>query len=227
MIKKINFFIKKNNTLLFTLLFNLYIIYNVKSQTTSGSYETLLLVLFLCVISNCILFIIIKKIPYFQKSVTKIFLLIAIPVGFLYIFFIPVFAGTDEPLHFFRAYQISVGETLIDSDNPKAKIPQSVLNLHYRRIKENYQPFRGFEKLEKSNKVLLPLKDSANQYSPIQYLPQIIGIKIGEIINLSPMLIVILSRILIFITWCVIIFFAYNEFRSIKYEKKINKINFE
>lgn len=205
-------FVRKNIGLILTLFFDLYAIYNLKLQLPSGSYKTLILFTGLCIISNIILLFMLKKIPKIKENFCKLFLLIAIPIGLLYIITIPIFAGTDEPLHFFRAYQISEGTISVDSDNYDTKIPENVLNLHYRKIKENYVPFRGFEKLENDNRVILPIDDAASQYSPIQYIPQILGIKIGEFLNLSPMMIVLLSRILIFSTWCILTYFSIKIF---------------
>ena len=75
------------------------------------------------------MFFIIRNISKLKDNINRVFLLISIPLGLLYVIMIPVFAGTDEPFHFFRAYQISQGTITVDNENYNTQIPKSLLNL--------------------------------------------------------------------------------------------------
>jgi len=208
-------FIKTHIGIILTIFFDFYAIFNLKAYLSKGSNKIILLFSLFCIVVNIILILVLKKIKKLNNDFSKIFLNIALPIGLLYVVLIPVFAGTDEPFHFFRAYQISQGD-IINSEDYNTKIPENLLNLHYRKIKENYLGLKGFKDLDKTSIVELPIKDTATSYSPIQYFPQIFGIKIGLIFNMNPMLIVMLSRLFVFVTWTIIIYhsikiFPYNK----------------
>ena len=61
-------------------------------------------------------------------AIEKIFLLLAVVFGFLYVFILPPFQSVDEGMHCFRAYQISQGKFLADNLNGKIgdTIPSSL-----------------------------------------------------------------------------------------------------
>ncbi len=214
--KKITFRnIKQHFPLFILIFFGIYSISYLKIKISN--IPNILFILFLIsFVFSIISYLFIKK--YIEKNapIEKIFLITSIIIGTLYVFSIPILAGTDEPAHFYRAYQVSQGVFVDNSDNYDLEIEKDLLDLHYRKIKDNYKPEVINKKLDKSDKVLLPEKDAIGSYSPLQYIPQALGIKIGLLFNINPVFTVILSRILILIVW---IIFGYKAIKIFPYNK--------
>lgn len=213
-LKKFLFIIRNNICFLILLFFNIYTISYISHRMHSAPPKFLCGFIILLILADIVYLINQNKISK-ESKIEKIFLLMTVPLGLLYVFFIPVFAGTDEPMHFFRAYQVSDGY-MIKTQEYNVMIPTSLHNLHYRTVLENYESDFLFEKLNKSDKVLMPQNNAALNYSPIQYIPQIIGIKLGLLLNFNPMIIVLLCRILSFFLW---VFIIYNAIKIFPYNK--------
>lgn len=145
-------------------------------------------------------------------KIEKIFLIESIVLGLLYLIFIPAILGTDELPHFLRPYQISVGdvvvkepelnETLIPSDF--VKFVQSGDGYAHRYSKDNI-----FKSVDYSNMENLWNGDVTSiNYSPIPYIPQLLGFYISRLLALSPLLTMYCVRFMNLIVWIALGYFA-------------------
>lgn len=140
------------------------------------------------------------------KSPEKAFVSIGLFFGILFLLVIPPFQVPDEAAHFLRAYQVSEGKIVAEKrDNATGGlIPKSLLDsvtiwnqipFHPERKATNKQFFETFNiSLKKREKLFWNFANTA-LYSPIPYLPQAIGIALGKVFYLSPIILMYLGRL--------------------------------
>lgn len=151
------------------------------------------------------------------------FLLLAAFFGFLMIFITPPALVGDEPNHFFRAYQISEG-TIVGQkiDNLSGGwLPKSVLDTNRKLVGEiemnhhikfdvnliwelRRMPFNEDEK------VFVPFHNTV-VYSPVPYIPQVVGIIIGKAFNASALGLIYFARIVNLIFFLALAYFAIKK----------------
>lgn len=141
----------------------------------------------------------------------NIYLIIALIYGVLFIFTTPPFQVPDEIGHFYRSYQISDGQ-MVASVKERwigGYFPKSLILTHRAAI-------------NKPGRIPLPLinmplndKDrtfSANIcmsfYSPVPYIPQVIGIGLGRILDTSPLKLMYMGRFMNLMTSIAIVYLA-------------------
>ena len=152
-------------------------------------------------------------------SIEKIFVLLAILFGILYVFILPPFQSVDEGMHFFRTYQISEGHLTAKKIDGKVgdEIPSSLSDFY-----DKYVPFiKNIDKKTnlsemKSNFQLQVEEDRREStqftntalYSPVYYISQITGVIAGKVAKLSLGGIYYLGRLSNLIAYCLLVFFA-------------------
>src|SRR4030095_2970885 len=138
----------------------------------------------------------------------KTFFFLSLIFGFLFLTLTPPFQVPDENVHFFRAYQFSEGN-LFGGILPKS--------LTITTSKFEYLPFHPERKVKPEvifSLLRLPLESHVksdyfrNNLSPIAYLPQVIGIELGRIFDLSPLLLMYFGRTVNLFVWIFLIFTA-------------------
>lgn len=155
---------------------------------------------------------------YTRKEITveKAFLYTVPLICILFLIFMPPIKNHDELYHWFRAYDIAEGHLLagLPNDNVpfiSAKIPNGAisvlgnnawLDFRYANIVELLN-----EKMDLKEKGYTEIATSA-VYSPIQYIPQAIGIIVSEIFLKSPILITYGARIFNMIFSLAILYYA-------------------
>lgn len=151
-------------------------------------------------------------------KVEKAFILIALIFGCMIAIITPPFQVPDEGAHFLRSFQISKGEVfeIKINNNIGGYFPNSIIDF-MNNINPGLATHPEKKQSIESIKIYLhqPLKSDANSfknintpYFPIVYLPQSIGMTIGKILNLSPMLLLYLGRLFNLIAWSLLIYFA-------------------
>jgi len=124
----------------------------------------------------------------------------------LFLLLTPPFQVPDEPVHWFRAYQISEGRltAIRKGASAGAMIPVSMLET--RRVWQQGIAFHPEVKvdLERARRTLaLPLepekrrfKDTRNvsAYAPVPYLPQALGVWLGRSLGVSPIVLLYFAR---------------------------------
>src|SRR5215471_11761173 len=118
----------------------------------------------------------------------KIFLIFSLLFGFLFLILTPPFQAPDEDIHFLRAYQFSEGH-LFGGNSPES-ITRSIAQ--FQNLPHHPEKKVGFSDIHQL--LNLPLKNNitsdyfSNTLSPLAYVPQVLGITLGRILNLSPLL---------------------------------------
>lgn len=153
---------------------------------------------------------------YLQKRkvpLEKLFLLFAIPLGILFLIFLPPGESPDEINHFKRAYAIAEGhfvsEVYDDFGHAGAELPAGFQDSLVTK------PERGAytEIIDKLSEPVSEEKgyvsyNNTSLYHPLSYLPQTIGILIGKAFGASLEVMAYLAEIVDFVIWLLLIYFA-------------------
>ena len=154
-------------------------------------------------------------------SPSKVFLFLASLFGLLLIFITPPYQVPDEPNHFFRAFQISEGHFVSMQHKGIAGgyVPKSLVTLksiykcsrmivdktvkvHLSNVKAAWR-----QKLDHSDQVFVNFVNTA-LYSPVPYVPQVVGIFIGKTFDFPPVALVYLGRFCNLIVWMCLVWGA-------------------
>lgn len=144
----------------------------------------------------------------------KLFVIIGIVFGIIFLLITPPFQIPDEASHFYRAFQVSEGQIMAEKQQNivGGLLPKSIgtTMLAYNDI-----PFHPEvkQKPEKTFALLdLPLNSqdralawfpNTSLYSPIPYLPQAVGIAIGRLFAFSPLILMYLGRFTNLLFWLI------------------------
>ncbi len=125
----------------------------------------------------------------------------------MFVFVTPPALVGDEPHHFFRAYQISEGQIIGEKrdDLSGGWIPKSVLYTNRKLVGDiEMKHHVKFDTALLSELINLPLNDEDKVferfpntviYSPIPYIPQVLGIIVGKFFNTPALVLIYLARI--------------------------------
>src|SRR5574344_1387499 len=169
-----------------------------------NSYMSRKIFLTISILINFIIFILIifvKKYKIDDKRIWILYIILAITIGIIHSIVTPLFSQSDEPVHFYRAYEISEGYVITPSHDGKLSnfFPKSFQEILYSGVNEKRE-YKRYNDIEYMISVPLNKDDQElvgdySSYNFICYLPNIIGMKLGTILNLNPYLIGILGRI--------------------------------
>ena len=162
----------------------------------------------------------------------KLFLLIGLVFGLTFVFVFPPMQSPDEQTHFYKAYQTAEFNLFPDRFTENgvvrygAQLPKSV----YDESRIFLEPVAGKPTitfntslyrdrldtpLEKS-KTKMVGNEAGNVYSPVVYTPQAAGIKLGSLLNASPLILIWLGRIANLMVWLTL---GYLALRLIPFAK--------
>jgi len=151
----------------------------------------------------------------------RVYSIIALLLGSLFLFTTPPFQVSDESGHFFRAYQISEGIWKTEV-SPKALtgayVPVSIVELWKNPTIQNLV-FREEARMTPAYTLSLlhvPLNPQVRTlapetipfYPPHLYIPQAIGIGLGRLLNLPPIVLLYLGRFCNLLGWIVLVSLA-------------------
>jgi uncharacterized membrane protein len=146
-----------------------------------------------------------------------VFLALALCAGLYMVFVTGPFQAPDEPIHFFRAYQISEGQVLGTriGDKTGGWLPEEIFN-----VTETVRgvAFHADKKIpiENMKKVFIETFDGKKRvfvvfpvvYPPFCYLPQAMGIAAGRLCGLSAMGMAYAGRLASLLCWIGFVFSA-------------------
>lgn len=137
-------------------------------------------------------------------KVETLFIIVASIFSILVTVAIPMSNGHDETIHAMRIYEYAEGKLI--SDGEKAHLEEGIINAITE--KSFYSDIINPEKTYSTNTEEVSYGYRISTYSPVNYLPQIVGIKIGRIFTTNSMVHLYLARIFNIITCITILYFA-------------------
>jgi uncharacterized membrane protein len=150
-----------------------------------------------------------------KVSPVKFFIFTAAIFGLLFILITPPFQAPDEPVHFFRAYQISEFNFVIDQKGNQAGgyLPQGIgdlvtdtathpiIKFQANKKYDDHKTFKALSlKLNPKKKHFYDFAATAG-YPPVSYIPQSIGILIARLLHLPPLLMMYFGRLANLTVW--------------------------
>lgn len=140
-----------------------------------------------------------------KLKIEKIFLVVAVSFCTLLCITMPITKGHDETIHGFRIYEYVNGKIVSDGKNVNLqrgvvdalKDKPSYTSL-FKQSKDNYN----------TNTEIVNIESRIASYSPITYLPQIIGIYIGKIFTSNALIQLYFARILNMIVCITMLYYA-------------------
>ena len=166
----------------------------------------------------------------------NVFLVFSLFFGIVFVFIVPPFMMIDEPAHFVRIYEITTGKiisTKYKITNPQTNKQELIVGNYYPQeiqilvndfakkrfngfVKSNFREFKKFSSKEILNHLNIHLNENgpksflrllgASSYSPIPYIPQIIGVFLAKLLNFPVLSFLYIARILNLITWIILIY---------------------
>lgn len=161
------------------------------------------------------------KILFRVKTLPEYFFAVfALIFGVVFIVVTPPFQAPDEAAHFLRSYQVSDFNFVVDEVDGKAggRLPEAVHRTIQITALNPSMEFRPDIKynISKTKEALL-IKDTGKEitldfsntaaYAPVSYLPQSIGMLIGKIFGVPPLVLLYLGRFANLVAWiaCIVL----------------------
>ena len=163
-------------------------------------YVWFIIILALLLVASLIIYYIFKnnKLKLHNK-----YLIVALILSSFYVFTPPMFTQSDETFHYIRAYQIAEGH-LISKYDSKGKgtdrLPKSIKTTIF-NDKDKYPEYRTYLDTKEALNIKLNKNVKSKTYIHcasyvfFDYIPAVVGMKIGIIFNLSPYIIGLLGRL--------------------------------
>ena len=209
---------------LFVIVFFVINLYDLKYKLNGNNINsTKYYIIFLSI--SIIIFLIIlllnkitsKKI---ENKIHRVFLVAILVLGSIFIVLSPLFTGSDEHNHYYRIYEITEGvfvtptEQFVGSNMPES-LQETFEIASGNNTKIKYKDIKKMKKIKLNKEQTKQYGDlwtnsysNTALYSPIQYLPQVLGFIIGKMIGLGPLLIGMLGRLFNLIFYALIGFFC-------------------
>ena len=155
-----------------------------------------------------------------DKNIPTIFLVFAVMVGLTFLIITPPFKAPDESAHFYRAYSVATFNITSQKQGEEygTNIPKSIQQMT-KDLESSENPQSNMSQYKHSIKYwgTRPLNDTVGSfkvfnnssiYSPVPYIPQAIGINIGRLLHLSPLLVFYSGRLVNLFVWILLIYFS-------------------
>jgi uncharacterized membrane protein len=151
----------------------------------------------------------------------RVFAVIALVFGTALVLTIPPFQSADEPLHFFRAYEITEGVLIhrqvdargiaagyLPASLYKIWLPFSHLGFHPER-RASVRDIRDVMRvpLNPRERIFITFPGTAH-FSPMCYLPQCLGIILGRVVGAPPLAMLYLGREFNLMFWTLLGYWA-------------------
>ena len=152
----------------------------------------------------------------FRKlALEKIFLILAIPLGMLYFFLIPVGRVPDEMNHFYRAYEISNGNFVSTHDEEHGSgndYSVKVGSVVFEEDRSYDDVVRALDiKEADTDDEKFVTYPNTSIYAPTCYFPQSLGMMIGNIFHTPILMKAYIGRLFNFATWVILVFFGIKK----------------
>ena len=216
----------KNNYLyfLFVLIHFLLNIFLFKKAYTLNSIEknnTKYFVLFFSLTFIELLYLVIINIKCKNKyPIEKLFLILIIPIGLMYMLFLPFGQVPDENTHYARIYSISDGHLVSEvakDGYTYALMPKNVVSTFSYSKNKKYALVRNHILDSNSKENTYSIFTNMALYNFIVYIPQVTGVLIGRLLHLPYLIVMYLARLFNLMSF---VFLMYQSIKRIPYLKK-------
>ena len=205
-------FIKENYKyiLFFFVLFFINLLFFIKQQT-DNLYHVFIII---STIISIVIVVINYKLNNTKKVKTEtIFLVCSIFIGILYVFVMPIGMAPDEAAHFRRIYEISDGHIISDKNSNGTggrSLPVSISTTFSFDIQDGTyaDEIKLISKTRNNKTSNFQTFGNTSLYSPICYIPQVLGTVVGKILHLPMIFIVYLARLFNLAAWIAIMYFS-------------------
>ena len=211
-------FLKDNYQLLLlfcglSLLNIFFLCWSFNTYGLNFSSKTFVFILAGSIILEIILCAILFYAKYKSWSIQKLFLVLGLIVGIIYVFALPVGRAPDEGAHFARIYEITNGHLVsdisedghdwgsIEAENIGIVHDFSNNNVQYHEIVKHLTDYPD-ESTQTFNIT------SAGNYNAIEYAPHVIGMGLGKILHLPFLITAYLAKLFHLVTCIVILYFC-------------------
>ena len=165
--------------------------------------------LIIAVVIDVVLVVFNKKDVEYHKQ----FIVLAIIFGVFYFLAAPFPNGTDEGSHFLRVFKISQKYTSLSFQEDTLFPPAFQKAMDYNNNRdmtyENYaNEFDAFSMNSEERKDLISYYWNMKLYSPIQYIPQVLGVTAGRLFSDNVVIIGMCGRITGYIFWTALCAYA-------------------
>lgn len=154
-----------------------------------------------------------------KKADERMFLIISICMGVVFVFINPFFHPIDESTHFFRSYMISQGELFDTIQDGKIG---GIVAENYKEIASNQLSLKFYFSNPKlwnqsfSNAKEFYYNPYMSSVTPVNHAIGAIGIFIGSLLHFPVILVIILGRLADFVFYCSFSYFAIKKARYYK-----------
>lgn len=171
---------------------------------------------FFLIVGSILIEVILCSILFLAKQkewkIEKTFLVVGIIVGIIYTFALPIGRAPDEESHFFRIYEITNGKIVSDTSEKGQNGSLQASNIEIiRDFKEknvNYIDIINNISIYPDDSEESFVRTSAGSYSPISYLPHILGMGLGKILHLPLLVNAYIAKIFNLIICIAVIYFS-------------------
>lgn len=170
--------------------------YNLKLKYNNTDIWKLF-ISFYSFISILFLFILVRGLKN-KDELHVLFLKLALPIMLLYVFAIPLYTGNDEKFQWVKAYEVSELKIIPDVkyNYSGAVLPKNItLNLPYDGNLKYSDIIHNLKYKINNNDTYFISGGSMDIYSPVQYIPQVIGIKISKLFTSNIVLLIYSARL--------------------------------
>lgn len=194
----------------------LYLIAYHQFQVANEKYTQSKVLKFNIVSIGLSLFIIVlSTFIYTRKKLTpeKLFLYTVPIICLVFLVVMPMYRGHDEMRHVLRVYEISEGHLLTEVNGEKVgtPIPKSIVDGigKYWRNKMTYNDWIKIKdkQLDEEN-TTIPNMENVAVYSPVQYIPQALGMSLARIVSDNLLICLYMARLFNLIISIVLIYLA-------------------
>lgn len=153
---------------------------------------------------------------------------LSLAVGLFMIFATPPFQSPDEDVHFYRAYQLSEGRVIAQRDGARVG-GYLAAALQEATAPFSNMPFKPLQKVDprlvdslrhkpfmSEPRVFLEFMHMAI-YSPVAYVPAVIGIRIAKVFRASAIDMLYAARLATLLCWIAVVFIAVRIIPALKW----------
>lgn len=217
-INSCKYFLKNNYQFLLlfcslTLLNVFFLCWSFNTYGLNFSSKTFIFLLVGSVVLEIILCAILFYAKHKSWPIQKLFLVLGLIVGIIYVFALPVGRAPDEGAHFARIYEITNGHLVSDiSENGHdwGSMEAENINLVHHYAENNVKYYEIINHLSDYPDETTQAFNitSAGNYNAIVYTPHIIGMGLGKIFHLPFLVTAYLAKLFNLITCIVILYFC-------------------